>query len=161
MLVKLISSEGDVFTVDRKALSMSTVLNNMLMHYDEDSEVEPVPLKNISTSTLAKILDYCRFHVDNPAKPIPKPLRTNKLSDVVSQWDLQFVDVDKEVLFDIMMAENFLDIKPLLELTCAKIASMIKGKTPEEIRDEFNIVNDFTPEEEAMIKEENKWCEEL
>jgi len=26
---------------------------------------------------------------------------------------------------------------------------MIKGKTPEEIRKTFNIVNDFTPEEEV------------
>jgi hypothetical protein len=27
-----------------------------------------------------------------------------------------------------------MDIKPLLDLTCATVASMIKGKTPEEIR---------------------------
>jgi hypothetical protein len=29
---------------------------------------------------------------------------------------------------------------------------MIKGKTPEEIRKTFNIVNDFTPEEEAQVR---------
>lgn len=58
------------------------------------------------------------------------------------------------------MAANYLDIKPLLDLTCATVASMIKGKTPEEIRKTFNIVNDFTPEEEAQVREENKWCEE-
>lgn len=28
---------------------------------------------------------------------------------------------------------------------------MIKGKTPEEIRKLFNIVNDFTPEEEVLL----------
>ena len=32
---------------------------------------------------------------------------------------------------------------------------MIKGKTPEEIRKLFNIVNDFTPEEEVG----NSWFE--
>ena len=78
-----------------------------------------------------------------------------------------------------------MDIKPLLDLTCATVASMIKGKTvsnyimesallasvlltltlflysqPEEIRTTFNITNDFTPEEEAQVREENKWCEE-
>jgi S-phase kinase-associated protein 1 len=47
-----------------------------------------------------------------------------------------------------------------LDLTCAKVASMIKGKTVEEIRETFSIKNDFTPEEEARVKEENKWCEE-
>ena len=59
-----------------------------------------------------------------------------------------------------LQAANYMDIKSLLDLTCAKVASMIKGKTPEDIRKTFNIVNDFTPEEEAKVREENKWCEE-
>ena len=53
-----------------------------------------------------------------------------------------------------------MDIKPLLELSCAKVASMIKGKSVQEVRSLFNIENDFTPEEEAQIMEENKWAEE-
>ena len=56
---------------------------------------------------------------------------------------------------------NLLDVKSLLDLACGKVASMIKGKTPDEIRRTFNIRNDFTPEEEAQVLEENKWCEEL
>lgn len=57
-----------------------------------------------------------------------------------------------------MQAANFLDIKSLLDLTCQKVADMIKGKQPEEIRKIFNIENDFTPEEEAKIREENQWA---
>jgi S-phase kinase-associated protein 1 len=53
-----------------------------------------------------------------------------------------------------------MDIKPLLDLTCAKVASFMKGKTAEEIRKRFNIENDLTPEEEAAIRAENKWAEE-
>jgi S-phase kinase-associated protein 1 len=68
--------------------------------------------------------------------------------------------LEQEVLFELILAANYMDIKPLLELSCAKVASMIKGKSIQEIRKFFNIENDFTPEEEAQIIEENKWAEE-
>jgi S-phase kinase-associated protein 1 len=82
------------------------------------------------------------------------------MAEHVQEWYANFVDIDQEKLFELILAANFMDIKPLLDLTCAAVASLIKGKTPEEIRKTFNIVNDFTPEEEAAVREENKWCEE-
>ena len=51
-----------------------------------------------------------------------------------------------------LQAANFLDIKSLLDLTCKHVASMIKNKGPQEIRDQFNIRNDFTPEEEERVR---------
>ena len=42
-----------------------------------------------------------------------------------------------------------------------QVAEYIKQcKTPEEIRQRFNIPNDFTPEEEEEVRKENAWCEE-
>ena len=59
-----------------------------------------------------------------------------------------------------MLAANFLDIKSLLDLCSAKLASWITSKSVEEIREFFGIENDYTPEEEAKIKEENMWAQE-
>jgi S-phase kinase-associated protein 1 len=70
------------------------------------------------------------------------------------------LEIDQSLLIELIMAANYLNIKDLLDLTCAKVASMIKGKSPEQIREMFGIENDFTPEEEEKIREENKWCEE-
>lgn len=76
-------------------------------------------------------------------------------------YDKNFVDVEQSVLFDLILAANFLDIKPLLDLTCKKVAYMIKlCKTPEELRQKFNIECDFTPEEIADVRKENEWCQE-
>jgi len=50
--------------------------------------------------------------------------------------------------------------RPRSDLGCRTVASMIKGKQPEEIRKLFNIKNDFTAEEEAQIRRENEWAEE-
>jgi S-phase kinase-associated protein 1 len=36
---------------------------------------------------------------------------------------------------------------------------MIKGKSPEQIRTIFNIVNELTPEEEEQIRRENEWID--
>ena len=40
-----------------------------------------------------------------------------------------------------------MDISSLLDLACAKIASLMKGKTAEEIRAMFNIECDLSEEE--------------
>jgi len=91
---------------------------------------------------------------------IEKPLKSSTMKQVVQEWYAEYVNVDQALLFELILAANYMDIKPLLDLTCATVASMIKGKTPEEIRKTFNITNDFSPEEEAQVREENKWCEE-
>lgn len=119
------------------------------------------PLPNVKSAILSKIIEYMNYHKDHPAEQITKPLRSSNLAENnVSQWDIDFINVPNEILFEIIPAANYMDIRPLLELGCAKTASMIRGKTVEQIREEFNIVNDFTPEEEAKIREENRWCED-
>jgi len=68
------------------------------------------------------------------------------------------VKVDKPTLFDLILAANYLNIQSLLDLTCQSVADMIKGKTPEQIRETFNIKNDFSPEEEEEIRKQNQWA---
>ncbi|CAN0906873.1 SCF ubiquitin ligase complex protein SKP1a [Linum grandiflorum] len=69
------------------------------------------------------------------------------------------------MLFDLILvyslslkAADYLNIKDLLDFTCRKAAHMISKKTMEEMRKIFNIKNDFTPEEEANIRIENRWA---
>jgi len=54
------------------------------------------------------------------------------MGNVVQEWYANFVgnDLDQEVLFDLILAANYIDIKPLLDLTCATVVSEIKGETP-------------------------------
>ena len=52
---------------------------------------------------------------------IEKPLKSAKMEEVVSEWDAAYVDVEQEMLFELILAANFMDIKSLLDLTCAKV----------------------------------------
>lgn len=43
-------------------------------------------------------------------------------------WDEQFINLpNQEELLELLLAANYLDIKSLIELCCAKVATMIKG----------------------------------
>ena len=126
----------------------------------DDEDVTEIPLPNVKAAVLRKVIEFCQHHKTEPMTEIEKPLKSAQMAEVVQKWYADFVAVEQVLLFELILAANYMDIKPLLDLTCATVASMIKGKTPEEIRKTFNIANDFSPEEEAQVREENKWCEE-
>lgn len=118
-------------------------------------EGEDVPLPNVSAKILSKVIEYCKEHVKDQAKEEGAKC-TNE--EQLKAWDAEFTKVDQSTLFELILAANYLNIKPLLDLTCLTVANKIKGKTPEQIRCEFNIENDFTPEEEEEVRRENQWA---
>lgn len=155
--ITLVSSDGEKFQVTEKAARRSQLIKGIIDDYPDDPEV---PLHNVKSTILQRIISYLENYRDIEPREIEKPLPSNNFNDCVDAWDFQFIDLEIELIFEIIFAANYMDIKPLLELASSKIASIIKGKSPEEIRKIFNIQNDFTPEEEAQIREENQWCME-
>lgn len=156
--VKLSPSDDPSATVEVSldVANMSLTIKNMLEDLAGGGVTDvSIPLNNVTSKVLTKVIEYCKHHVENPTK-----LDTDKSKEDISPWDKQFAGVDQATLFELILAANYLDIKPLLDLTCKTVANMIKGKTPEEIRKTFNIKNDFTPEEEEKVRKENEWCEE-
>ena len=57
---------------------------------------------------------------------ITTPLKSNKIEEIVQKWYAEFVDVDQALLFELVTAANFMDIKSLLDLTCLAVSVMIK-----------------------------------
>ncbi|MED6220484.1 SCF ubiquitin ligase complex protein SKP1b [Stylosanthes scabra] len=147
--ITLKSSDGEAFEVDEAVALESQTIKHMV---EDDCADSGIPLPNVTSKILAKVIEYCKKHVEAAnaeEKPNEEELKT---------WDADFVKVDQATLFDLILAANYLNIKSLLDLTCQTVADMIKGKTPEEIRKTFNIKNDFTPEEEEEVRRENQWA---
>ena len=57
------------------------------------------------------------------------------------------------LLCELASSAYYLEIPPLVDLTCQRLADSIQGKSAEEIRTTFNITNDFTPMEEEQVKQ--------
>lgn len=155
--VTLICQDGETVQVDIDVAERSVLIKGMI---DDAGVDEEIPLPNVKKSVFNKIEQFCIHLRTNPLPDIEKPLKSANFADVTSPWFANFVELDQDMLFELIMAANYLDMKPLLDLACAKVASQIKNKSVKEIRQFFNIENDFTPEEESQIMEENKWAEE-
>ncbi|KAH9611827.1 hypothetical protein KSS87_015786 [Heliosperma pusillum] len=156
--ILLKSSDGEDFEVDEIVALESQTIKFMI---EDDCADNAIPLPNVTAKTMSKVIEYCKKHVEAAAAKTADTTSTTADvagDDELKKWDEEFVKVDLNTLYDLILAANYLNIKDLLDLTCQTVADMIKGKTPEEIRKTFNIINDFTPEEEEEIRKENQWA---
>jgi len=153
--VRLRSKDGQVFEVREKAIgAFSVTITGMIGEgcADDDGVVE---LPNVSAATLSRVLEYVERHFDfddSHSSFIPSD------DDPLARFDEELVSVDNDTLFDLLEAANFLNIVKLLDLTCKAVAEQMRGKTTDEIRKKFHIVNDYTKEEEEDVRMENSWA---
>ncbi|AAF26761.1 SKP1-like protein 1A [Arabidopsis thaliana] len=153
--IVLKSSDGESFEVEEAVALESQTIAHMV---EDDCVDNGVPLPNVTSKILAKVIEYCKRHVEAAASKAEAVEGAATSDDDLKAWDADFMKIDQATLFELILAANYLNIKNLLDLTCQTVADMIKGKTPEEIRTTFNIKNDFTPEEEEEVRRENQWA---
>ena len=168
-MITIITSDNVSLPVPRKLLREFVTIQATLNNLDEFGKVSEsklsteneneIHLTNVTGNVMKKVIEFLVYHEDKPWSFIVKPIPNNNVAEWTSAWDAEFVNIPQDDLFSLTMAANYLDIKSLLDLCGGKVASMIKGKNPQQIRETFNIVNDMTPEEEAAAIEETKWSE--
>ena len=129
MKFQLRSSDGQTFEVDEKVAFESVTIKNMIEDMGDTEARGPIPLRNVSSDILVKIIEYCKFHTDTS-----DPARSE---ETVKAWDTEFMKEEYPTIFEIILASNYLDIKSLLDLSSQTIADVVKGKSPDEIRETF------------------------
>ncbi|CAF3809321.1 unnamed protein product [Adineta steineri] len=144
--VRVQTSDGETLEVDYAIAKQWAPIKNMYEVFGTlDTKDRPVELSNVNTDTLKKIISwadhYKQSSEDADGDDEPKPKRTVDLSD----FDKKYFEVKQEMLFEIIMASNYLGMTVLLDKACKTVADMIKDKTPDEVRKTFNIPNDLPP----------------
>jgi S-phase kinase-associated protein 1 len=146
--------------IPRNAAKMSSLIASMLQD-DEEGEESEIPLQEVTKEVLDKVVEFLLEHMDDPMRDIAKPIHSNKIEELVGEWDAEFIDLEQEFLFRLILAANYMDIPSLLDLSITKVATMIKGKEPDEVKRLFNIDPDLTPEEEKLVRDQNQWIFEV
>lgn len=83
------------------------------LSFTEDGEdtISEIPLPNVKSQVLAKVIEFCEHHLNEPMTEIEKPLKSQVMADVVQKWYADFVDLEQVLLFELILAANYLDIK--------------------------------------------------
>lgn len=157
--IVLTSSDGESFEIDEAVARQLKVISHLI---DDDCADKAIPISNVTGKILAMVIEYCKKHVDDSDstdEATSENVDEDAKKEELMTWDAEFLkNIDMETIFSLILAANYLNVQGLIGLTAQNVADYIKDKTPEEVREIFNIENDFTPEEEAEVRKENEWA---
>ena len=138
---KIKSDDNQVFEVEVESLKLSNFLNSLMIDYPD--EEEEIPINLIDGKNLKLVVDYLTHYKAEEMKEIPKPLPSGDLKLYLDEWDYDYINpLTLEETIDLLNAAQILDIKGLLNLTSAKIASEMLTGTVNEVLEKFRIKDD-------------------
>ena len=120
------------FEINKKCAELSKFVTTIL---EGDQDATSIEIRQVPPETLEHVITYLKHHNGKEPDPLPCPVRSIHMSQIVSdKWDATWIDAfDKKTIFEIILAANYMDIKSLLHLGCAKIATLIKQLDQKEI----------------------------
>ena len=142
--MRLLTKDGGVFEISLEYAKLSQLVCTAL---ESDSQAEELPLDfesgQLTGATLQHIINFLNAKKGQASRDIPEPLPSSVMKDVVDEVDATFIDdlYDTHgiyVLYDVISAANYMSIKSLLQLGCAKVAAIVKNKP---IRDLESVLN--------------------
>ena len=156
--IKIIVKEGKEILIPKKAAELSELLKGAINDYPKETSF---PLNELDEKNGELIKEYLTHFNGETPKEIEKPISSNEMKNLTDEWSSTFIDkISLEDLTNLTVAANYMGINSLLDLCCAKVATLCKDKNEDEIFKLFKITETFSEEEKNKIKNENKWIEE-
>ncbi|ODM90405.1 S-phase kinase-associated protein 1 [Orchesella cincta] len=163
--LRLQSSDKEEFLVDLETTSCSTMLTTMLadlgLEKREEGKEEVVPLLNVDARILKMVLEWAerRLEVMDCVSR-----RTDNYSvgsdNNQDDWEANFFkNFDKETLFELLKAADYLDVKDLHDKACKAVGeTFFAGKDPDEIRAALGIENVIIQQDEMPTSHVTPTC---
>ncbi|KIW21840.1 E3 ubiquitin ligase complex SCF subunit sconC [Cladophialophora immunda] len=122
-------ADGKTIVVDRDIAEVCRLIKDRVGDRGKDAFKKPIPIPCVNAAVLKKVIEWCTRHRQNGVRPEDGPHLWQEIAGV-DIWDQEFVQVDQEMLFEILLAADYLDIEGLLDLCFETIANLMKGKSP-------------------------------
>ncbi|KAM5587917.1 SKP1-like protein 1A [Rosa sericea] len=108
---KLKSSDNETFEVEEAAALLSETIKS--------SSSTEITVPNVKAEILGKVVEWCNKHAESEGTK----------DQLIKEWDAEFVSVDQDVLFKLITAADYLQIKELVDQLTQRVGDMIKAKT--------------------------------
>ncbi|XP_050368873.1 SKP1-like protein 14 [Argentina anserina] len=143
------TADGKVFELKKEvAMEISTI--KAFIEEDNISYETAMPLHNVESWELEKVIEYCSNYVDLKGKD-------KELKAFQSEY---IKDMSPKSLLDLTNTANYLEIKYFLDFLCKTVSDQIKNKDVDFVRKLFQLENDFSGEEYEKVKAEHPWAHE-
>ena len=157
-IIKVLTKDKKQLEISKSAAMRSTLLAKQME--ENENPNEPLQLQEVEDKIIDKLWEYLEKVDEIEIKEVEKPLTSNDMKNETDDWSANFVDIPLEDLVNLTKGASYMGIRTLVDLCCAKLASMCMDKSEEEIFNVFNINETLTEEEKQQLREENKWIED-
>ncbi len=134
----LAGNDGIDIKIPLEIAKVSITISNMLEDLGEIDENEDniIPIPGVNGAILTKIYTFCEYIHNNPTEleHLQTWLDDKTFTVPLSQWFNDYLNVDQQTMFEVILGANFLDIQSLLNMQCKHVANIIRNKTPEQLR---------------------------
>lgn len=97
-VIVLKSSDGETFEVEEAVALESQTIKHMI---EDDCADTSIPLPNVNSKILSKVIEYCKKHVEAPKN------EEKAAEEDLKAFDAEFVKVDQNTLFDLILVRLF------------------------------------------------------
>lgn len=112
--ITLKSYDGETFDVNEEVALESQTIKHMI---EDDCADNVIPLPNVTSKTLSKVIEYCKKHVE-AQKAAAGDDNKKAAEEELKAWDAEFVNVDQATLFDLILVRDFLGFDVFFALLC-------------------------------------------
>ena len=144
-IIILFSAENEKFIIDKKAAKRSGLLKNCI---EDDENFKELNLIDVDSKFLKIIIEFLEHYKDSEPKLPQKPLKDSNVMQYLDEWSKKFFSkLNLEDIISLINASNYMDIKSLIKICSAIIASSMIDLPIEEVEKIFGIESDLTEEE--------------
>ncbi|KAH8317199.1 hypothetical protein KR074_001477 [Drosophila pseudoananassae] len=138
---QLKTCEGYIFDVETSVVEQMGTLRDMLL-LETSPSTEVIPLSKIHWWVLEMVVHWCIFVQDHKAMKNDRN-RVKMLKGILREGK-----ADDEVVFQLLLAANFLHVESLIDAATQYLADAIAAcNSVEEIRDRFDLPDDIPSDE--------------